>query len=803
MLDHAGFTLVECKTADDLRRDAEKPHPRFERVDSGWRWPAACDAASALGLHHKVFSSEEIDPVWLRNVSFLSDFTAAPCPGEEAARPILAALREAGSALVVRLLALPGICADVFWGLVAHRRIWCDIDRERVFEVDTAWVHVSAERMLAQRHLRLAPDRSACTTLSGPPPPHCVSVDPGAVLVWDGVPWRVVNRGATSVTLRCDDGSDRVDSLSFPDLKRLLDVAAITCAASDASDPVPDEADRLLRLATPDDLRLATRRMAAVEHYLSHGRILPGVGRRTLRRYLRWFNDAQSRYGMGYLGLVRRRGRRPGSSNLPAPEREALDEVVAEFADDRKAGRLSAAPARLVSLCEERGLLAAPSEETLRRALLRRSDPDMERARRGSGAAYQIEGPLPGAGAVWPTHGDRVFELGHIDHTPLDLQLVSHRTGAVLGKAWLTLLIDSFSRMPLAFVLSFDAPGRASVLAALYDCVARHHRLPDTLVVDQGPEFHSSDLENALAALRVSKQERPARKPRFGAVVERMFGIANTRLVHELQGNTTVLSLGRSLSPSRHPKRNAAWSLPMLTSACEQWLFEVYPDLVHGSLGAQPRDVFRHNLASHGQRLARYVPLDQHLRVLLAMTPRGGTRRVHPSRGVVIDYLRYWNDDFEYGDVVDVPVKVDPADCSIAYAYVRGAWVVCRLADGGADLQGRSWRQIRLAVDALRTQYRQGRAARPINAVAIGRFLRESDLTGALARQVALDAESCSVPPGPSADRTPSLYLAAQDGSRRSSPGAGPSSPVLRPVPSECPQDDDSDLDHLEPYDVG
>ena len=49
-----------------------------------------------------------------------------------------------------------------------------------------------------------------------------------------------------------------------------------------------------------------------------------------------------------------------------------------------------------------------------------------------------------------PPHGDRVWAVGEIDHTPLDLSLVSSVTGAVLGTAYLSVLIDAFTRMPLA-----------------------------------------------------------------------------------------------------------------------------------------------------------------------------------------------------------------------------------------------------------------------------------------------------------------------------------------------------------------
>ena len=98
--------------------------------------------------------------------------------------------------------------------------------------------------------------------------------------------------------------------------------------------------------------------------------------------------------------------------------------------------------------------------------------------------------------------------------------LVSARTGAVLGRPWLTVLVDAFSRSVLAFRLSFDAPSRESVFAALYDCVFRHRRLPEMVVVDQGADFMSDDLDIALAYLGVSKMERPAEHARYGAVID-------------------------------------------------------------------------------------------------------------------------------------------------------------------------------------------------------------------------------------------------------------------------------------------
>ena len=313
------------------------------------------------------------------------------------------------------------------------------------------------------------------------------------------------------------------------------------------------------------------------------------------------------------------------------------------------------------------------------------------------------------------------------------------------------------------------------------------------MVADQGAEFNSLDFEAALGHLEMSKLERPATKPRFGAVIERMFGITNTEFVHELSGNTKLLRRARTLSSSHHPSREAVWTLPLLYEALEKWLFDVYPGLRHGSLGASPREVFEQD------RFRRYVRADAALRVLLAVTPDGGTRKVDPVRGITIDHLRYWHQDFSRGDVGGsaVLVKVDPLDCALAFAWVRGRWVNCALADGDADLGGRSRKQVALGVKELREQHRAGGQARDVNALALGRFMREVDAKGELARQMLRDAEARAVsssepPPTPAA--TSNLRLVKTDTPQPLSPDVSGSETSPLPFPSVFSVDDTEDI---------
>jgi hypothetical protein len=60
-------------------------------------------------------------------------------------------------------------------------------------------------------------------------------------------------------------------------------------------------------------------------------------------------------------------------------------------------------------------------------------------------------------------------------------------------------MVDAFSRRVLAFTLIYDPPSYRSCMLVLRDCVRRHQRLPQNVVVDGGVEFGSIYFETLLA----------------------------------------------------------------------------------------------------------------------------------------------------------------------------------------------------------------------------------------------------------------------------------------------------------------
>jgi len=395
-----------------------------------------------------------------------------------------------------------------------------------------------------------------------------------------------------------------------------------------------------------------------------------------------------------------------------------------------------------LSLTEEQGI-AVPSYKTFAQAIQNRPRAEQVKKRQGKRAAYQHETFYQELSLTTPRHGDRPFEIGHIDHTQLDIELVCSKTGRNLGRPWGTFLSDAFSRRLLAVTLTFDPPSYRACMMVLRECVQQHSRLPQIVVVDGGCEFESIYFETLLARYECSKKTRPGAKPRFGSVCERLFGTTNTRFIYNLLGNTQITRNVRQVTKSVSPQQQACWTFgPFHTRLCE-WAYEVYDTLEHPALGQPPRDAFAMGMRQGGQRLQRLIPYDEAFRMLTLPTTRKGTAKVMPHLGVKINALCYWSDallDPEVGKA-QVPVRYDPFNAGIAYAFIKGRWVQC-LSEHYAIFAGRSEREIQLSTAELRKRNQLHGQRLTITARKLADFLTSLEAEELLLEQRLRDAEA-------------------------------------------------------------
>lgn len=352
--------------------------------------------------------------------------------------------------------------------------------------------------------------------------------------------------------------------------------------------------------------------------------------------------------------------------------------------------------------CEDEGTLV-PSYKTVCVRIKNRPRHQQTAARWGNKAAY------PELEFYWelewttPRHGSRPFEICHIDHTKLDIELVDSRTGRNLGRPWLTVLMDANSRRVLAIFLSFDAPSYRSCMMVLRECVRRHQRLPATIIVDGGKDFQSEYFESLLARYRIHKMDRPWNDPHYNSVGERLFGVINEHFVHSLVGNTVIMTRIRQVMKSVNPKNLAVWDLEYLFVFLRSYVYEVYDTQDHTTLGQSPRAEFALGLEIGGLREHCYISYDEDFHIHTLPTTTKKTAMVHPTKGIKINNIYYWSDSFKEPKVQksQVPVRYDPWNAGISYAFINRRWVKC-LSEYYPIFKQYTTRQIELATKELR-----------------------------------------------------------------------------------------------------
>jgi len=497
------------------------------------------------------------------------------------------------------------------------------------------------------------------------------------------------------------------------------------------------------------------------------------------------FRDAEVRYGCGYLGLLPQTAAR-GNRTPRAPEAACrlLDDTITTLYARSKQQHAQAVYVAYQEACRAEAI-APLSKRTFYRRLQAHTGPALTTQRQGTRAAYAAQPWYWELTPSTPRHGDRPWEIAHLDHTQLDIELVSS-FGTPLGRPWATFMVDAYTRRVLACYLTFDPPSYRTAMMVLRVCVRRHGRLPQTLVVDGGKEFHSRYFESVLACYYCTKKARPWAQPRYGAVIERLFGTTTTAFLHNLLGNTQASKVPRQMTPAVDPKRQAVWQLPDLYTFLCTWVYDIYDQREHPALGHSPREAWAIGLASGGTRPHRQIRYDETFRLATLPSPPRGTALVHPSRGIIVHYLAYWHEAFRRPDVVRtrVPVRYDPFDISVVYAYVHTHWVECVSAAYG-QFQGHSERELLLATAELRARHRASHRTTPITAKRLAAFLADIEAHEAVLQQRLRDQETHAV-----------LHLIDQ-GRREPTPSAEPAPLVPRPeaVPVESPSPGTSPLD--------
>lgn len=669
--DGAGWE--EWKSEAELPVLAEKMPARYQKaVDGQWRCPPGEEYAAQFGLYYRLRSSTEINWVLQRNLRFLEEYLRADdqvLSISEMAKLSVRALLTAHPGMTLRRLfdQAKATRDEIYWLLITHE-IFVDLRAAPLVDSDRVSVFLDRDTAFAY------------SQIAGPhPPAPADSVAPlefavGTELSWDGKRWRIINLGQRQITLLDEQAGYReLPQAVFAELVKRGSLSPLT--------PIPGPSDQsksidLITQAGPEALREATRRYQLIAPYLSGAAASPPddqrLPARTRQRWMQQYRAAQMTHGNGFLGLL------PGKRGNAYPKLpEATRQLMNRFIEDqyetlKQKGKLGVYGQYLLA-CEDQGIPVA-SYRTFATEINRRPKFEQTLKRQGPRAAYAYEPFYYELSLTVPRHGDRPFEIVHIDHTELDLELICAEPDRNLGRPWATFLVDAFSRRLLAVLLLYDPPSYRTNMMILRECVRRHQRFPQTVVVDGGKDFHSLYFDALLAAQECTKRIRPSGKPRFGSVIERLFGVSNQQFVHQLQGNTQMTRQVRQMTRSITPAKQAIWTLPLLYERLSEWAYEIYDTSLHGRLEQSPRAAFESRRLMTGDRSHRLIRDDEFFRLQTLPSTRRGLAKINPHQGVKINQRYYWANAFRNPEVANTqaPVRYDPYDVGQAYAFIKG-----------------------------------------------------------------------------------------------------------------------------------
>ncbi|MGY8870583.1 MAG: Mu transposase C-terminal domain-containing protein [Pseudomonadales bacterium] len=283
----------------------------------------------------------------------------------------------------------------------------------------------------------------------------------------------------------------------------------------------------------------------------------------------------------------------------------------------------------------------------------------------------------------------RVMERVEIDHTPLDLILLDDELNIPLGRPYLTLLIDSYSRCVVGFYLGYREPSYDSVCKALLNaCLDKNYVKKqfshikhdwecsgkiETLVVDNGAEFWSKNLDQVCRVVVSDIQYNPVAHPWLKPLVERFFGTVNKKLLVSIPGKT--FSKIDDLK-DYNPKKDAVMRFSAFMDVFYKWIIDVY----HYTPNARETHI---PYLSWQRGVAEFPPAQytgktaERLIIELGQT----FELILRKGGLHLKGIRYENDELvEYRRSTPFPtgkknlkllVKLNPMDMSCIYVYLK------------------------------------------------------------------------------------------------------------------------------------
>jgi putative transposase len=334
------------------------------------------------------------------------------------------------------------------------------------------------------------------------------------------------------------------------------------------------------------------------------------------RQAIRWIED-WLKFGRDPAMLV---SQTPNCGNyvdkLPAKARALLEEVVNEtyLTDQRLTGvavhkHVEAEFGKHNAALPKSDQLSVPSLNSVY-AQIRKIDAfTRDFCRLGKHVAEHRHRLLK-SGPVTAAHHER----WEIDHTTVDCLAINGKTGPLIGRPTITVIIDRHTRMIMGFHISFDGPCTSATMACLRMAIlpkesllARYSSIKGTwpcfgkalvIVPDNAADFRSASFVEACLRLGTDVDYPPVLKAWYKGTIERFFRKLAVDVFHRMPGTTFSNFYERNKETT--PEMAAVVTLAELEFYVLQYIVDVYSVRKHRGLDRPPIAAWNESVAAHG-----------------------------------------------------------------------------------------------------------------------------------------------------------------------------------------------------------
>lgn len=322
-----------------------------------------------------------------------------------------------------------------------------------------------------------------------------------------------------------------------------------------------------------------------------------GVHYTTLYRWLHKYQTTGTLTGL----LPFKNGRKEGLTRLDPRVDQIIQDCIERFYLNIQRPCVQVVIDKVFAECYKANC-PLPGKNTIRNRIAKISEYDRLKQRgnideaknRFSAAAEKFE-------ADYPLH------IVQIDHTLVDIILVDDTTRQPIGRPWITLMIDLYSRMIVGYFLSLDAPSATSVAMCIsnamlpkdntllkYDIDATWNiwGKMDIIHTDNGADFRTDTLKKACQAYGINIQFRPINKKQYGGHIERLIGTI-MKETHALPGTTFSNIKERDKYDSR---KHAAMTFDEFEKWLVTFITKIYHKRKHASIGIAPEEKWKQGI---------------------------------------------------------------------------------------------------------------------------------------------------------------------------------------------------------------